>query len=534
MGIRGEQPRILGSLRCLNSWALFFLTYQNRIPVSQLMIKEEGIWNNVELQSNSELSIAPSTSSPPSPASSLPITTLPLAIARVAAAASPPSFPTLIAALMSTTTSDGLSSPDQSSSFYFLPWGTPLFRRASSILQQQQFIFSMSRFQHQPASYSIIFSVCSRLISVTENEEKGKRELRDGDRMADPCKSTGSPRLHLPQRKALRQTIPLRVHLSCRFTPFFLFSAKNRWAGKTIVDLFAEEFKGRPYDYYVSAVKSGRIQVDGQFVPVSYIVQSSQKISHFLHRHEPPVMSWDVSILQKEPDVLTVYKPASVPVHPCGQYRKNTVVGILQAEHGLAPLFHVIPFLDTFLSAVHRLDRLVSGLLILARSAAKADLFRQQIEAGMVQKQYIAKVVGMFPEEEQVVNANVNYNAREGRSSVEIRVHLQYIGHPIANDMLYLSEVVPGRSTKGVGADGASSVNSGHSATSDFPQDDCIDNFEENSGKDFSIDPMCTNCPNLAPKGYGGYEEGLWLHCVRYSGPGWIYECPHPDWAFLD
>lgn len=31
-------------------------------------------------------------------------------------------------------------------------------------------------------------------------------------------------------------------------------------------------------------------------------------------RHEPPVMSWDVSILQKEPEVLTVCKPASVPV----------------------------------------------------------------------------------------------------------------------------------------------------------------------------------------------------------------------------
>ncbi|KAJ0052889.1 hypothetical protein Pint_01233 [Pistacia integerrima] len=89
---------------------------------------------------------------------------------------------------------------------------------------------------------------------------------------------------------------------------------KNRWAGKTIVDLFAEEFKGRPYDYYVSAVKCGRIQVDGEMVPVSYIVKSSQKISHFLHRHEPPVMAWEVSVLQKEPDVLTVCKPPSVPV----------------------------------------------------------------------------------------------------------------------------------------------------------------------------------------------------------------------------
>lgn len=335
----------------------------------------------------------------------------------------------------------------------------------------------------------------------------------------------------------------------------FICHVKNRWAGKTIVDLFSDEFKGRPYDYYVSAVKSGRIQVDGEMVPVSYIVQPSQKISHFLHRHEPPVKAMEVSVLQKELDVLTVCKPASVPVHPCGQYRKNTVVGILQAEHGLASLF-----------PIHRLDRLVSGLLILATSASKADLFRQQIEAGMVEKQYVAKVIGVFPEDEQVVNANVNYNAREGRSTTEvesvengstplkgkaactkftristngthsiilcepitgrthqIRVHLQYMGHPIANDMLYLSEVAD-RSTKGMGADRAVAK-----SAQSLPS-----NPEENSKEDFSIDSMCTNCPNLAPKGYDGHEEGLWLHCVRYTGPDWTYECSYPDWALLD
>lgn len=338
----------------------------------------------------------------------------------------------------------------------------------------------------------------------------------------------------------------------------FISHVKNRWEGKTIVDLFAEEFKGRPYDYYVSAVKCGRIQVDGEIVPVSYIVKRSQKISHFLHRHEPPVMANDVSVLQNESDVLTVCKPASVPVHPCGQYRKNTIVGILQAEHGLAPLF-----------PIHRLDRLVSGLLILARNASKADLFRQQIEAGLVQKQYIAKVIGIFPEDEITVDANVDYNAREGRSTTEvrnangaakgksactkftristngthstvlcepitgrthqIRVHLQYTGHPIANDMLYLSEHVTDRSAGGMSADRAA-AKSGLSPDFIF-HDKCLD--EENFRDDFSIDPMCTNCPNLAPKGYDGLEEGLWLHCFRYSGPGWTYECPHPDWASL-
>jgi len=32
---------------------------------------------------------------------------------------------------------------------------------------------------------------------------------------------------------------------------------------------------------------------------------------------------------------------------------------------------------------------------------------------------------------------------------------------------------------------------------------------------------------------YDADEEGLWLHCMRYSGPGWTYECPYPDWAKL-
>ncbi|KAK4486162.1 hypothetical protein RD792_008830 [Penstemon davidsonii] len=287
----------------------------------------------------------------------------------------------------------------------------------------------------------------------------------------------------------------------------FISHAKNRWAGKTIVDLFADEFKGRHRDYYVSAVKCGRIQVDGLIVPVSYIVQPSQKISHFVHRHEPPVMARDVEVLHTEPDVLTVCKPASVP-----------------------------------------------------------------IESGAVKKQYIARVMGVFPEDEQIVNVNVNYNAREGKSTTEgdnghqgniplkgktactkftristdgthsivscepitgrthqIRVHLQFTGHPIANDMLYLSECVSHRSAEGLTADRAATK----FLLKPNLHEICVPDSADDPIEDFSIDPMCTNCPNLAPKGYDGYEEGLWLHCVKYSGPDWTYECPYPDWASL-
>ncbi|KAM1025539.1 hypothetical protein ACFX14_038578 [Malus domestica] len=112
----------------------------------------------------------------------------------------------------------------------------------------------------------------------------------------------------------------------------------------------------------------------------------------------------------------------------------------------------------------------------------------------------------------------------------QIRVHLQHVGYPIANDMLYLSKHVNGRSTEGMGADRAA-VNSRPLLTSGFCENLSTEHVDPN--EDFSIDPMCTNCPNLVPKGYDVHEEALWLHCVRYSAPGWTYECPYPDWASL-
>lgn len=77
-------------------------------------------------------------------------------------------------------------------------------------------------------------------------------------------------------------------------------------------------------------------------------------------------------------------------------------------------------------------------------------------------------------------------------------MHLQYAGHPIANDILYLSEHDTDRSTEGMGADRAAGY-SHQSLTSSSPE--IFFDKTENSIEDFSIDPMCTNCPNLTPKG---------------------------------
>ncbi|MCO5579066.1 hypothetical protein L7F22_032918 [Adiantum nelumboides] len=398
----------------------------------------------------------------------------------------------------------------------------------------------------------------------------------------------------------------------------FIANVKERWDRKTVTNLFAEEFRQRPLEYYNEAVDMGRILVNGKKVTRDYVVRSSQTLSHFVHRHEPPVMGELVEILELTSDVVTVWKPSSVPVHPCGQYRKNTVLGILEAQHNLGRLY-----------PIHRLDRLVSGLLILARNAHTADRFRQEIEGGKVSKSYIAKVKGVFPVEEVTLNASIVYDAREGRSIVkvtnkmglknpeggalhqtnekfvgkgkdactkfkrlstdgvcsivqctpltgrthQIRVHLQHLGHPIANDDLYASDnplkrtetgtnaeraarlkvtIAPAESSskrKRVNEDSFSALVDDSSisvAKGRLPSDDEVQNAEESgvcqkndsddgfmagNASNFVVDPLCTHCPNLWPSGYGGKEQGLWLHCKGYSSDCWSYECPLPSWA---
>ena len=56
------------------------------------------------------------------------------------------------------------------------------------------------------------------------------------------------------------------------------------------------------------------------------------------YRHEVPVADSRIRVIRMTEDLVVVDKPASIPVHPCGRYRHNTVVFILAKEQGLKNL----------------------------------------------------------------------------------------------------------------------------------------------------------------------------------------------------
>ncbi|XP_023031362.1 RNA pseudouridylate synthase domain-containing protein 2 [Drosophila willistoni] len=247
---------------------------------------------------------------------------------------------------------------------------------------------------------------------------------------------------------------------------YFTFTTftKGRWVGEKILDIFSREFRAHPAEEYERCIQTGTLTVNFEKVPIDYRLKHNDLLANIVHRHEVPVTCQPITIVHMDEDIVVVNKPASIPVHPCGRYRHNTVVFILAKEFNLKNL-----------RTIHRLDRLTSGLLLFGRSPKKARQMEQQIRNRQVEKEYICRVEGIFPdgiveckEPIEVVSYKIGVCkvsprgkdctttfqklSQNGKTSVvlckpltgrmhQIRVHLQYLGYPILNDPLYNHEV---------------------------------------------------------------------------------------------
>ncbi|XP_077503239.1 pseudouridylate synthase RPUSD2-like [Amblyomma americanum] len=247
---------------------------------------------------------------------------------------------------------------------------------------------------------------------------------------------------------------------------------KGRWVGHLLVDVFTREFRAHSREVYENAIKGGLVTVNSRPVGTDYRLKDNDLLANTLHRHEVPVLGAPIKILHNSHDMVVIDKPPSIPVHPCGRYRHNSVIFILAKEHGLQNLH-----------TVHRLDRLTSGLLLMSRSVDRARELENEIKGRQVSKEYVCRVEGCFPDDvvtccepievisHKIGVCGVGAHGKEsktefkklsynGKSSVvlckpltgrmhQIRVHLQFLGYPIVNDPLYNHTVFGSRKAKG-------------------------------------------------------------------------------------
>ncbi|KAF8266331.1 pseudouridine synthase [Lactarius quietus] len=236
--------------------------------------------------------------------------------------------------------------------------------------------------------------------------------------------------------------------------------AKGRWLNREILEIVSTEFRDRSIEYYRYALESGVTTINGKIAKPDTIVRNGDRIENIVHRHEPPVTSRPVKILHEdlESEFIVIDKPGSIPVHATGRYFYLSLVEILQREFGYQKAY-----------TVNRLDRLTSGLMIIGLSSSRAHALSQEFVQGEVKKEYIARCSGEFPAEEVVVDQplltvdrqmGLNIVHPEGKpaktiftrlhydkntktsvlhfsAAHQIRVHLQYLGYPIANDPVY-------------------------------------------------------------------------------------------------
>jgi len=243
---------------------------------------------------------------------------------------------------------------------------------------------------------------------------------------------------------------------------YFTFTTftKGRWVGEKILDVFAREFRAHPVEEYERCILDGTLTVNYEQVDTEYRLRHNDLLANIVHRHETPVLSKPIEVIHLSEELVVLDKPCSLPVHPCGRYRHNTVVFILAKEYNLKNL-----------RTIHRLDRLTSGLLMFGRNPRKAREMEQQIRNRQVLKEYVCRVEGEFPEGKtecgqpvEVVSykigvCKVSAHGKECRTEFErlsyngvtsvvlcrpftgrmhqIRVHLQYLGFPVMNDPLY-------------------------------------------------------------------------------------------------
>lgn len=216
-------------------------------------------------------------------------------------------------------------------------------------------------------------------------------------------------------------------------------------------------------------IKAKLVQVNGVSVKAKYVVTPGDYIVIKIPKPvsltaKPEKMPLD--IVYEDADVLVVNKPQGMVVHPAPGHSHGTLVNALLYHSPLSTINGVIRP-----GIVHRIDKDTSGLLMVAKNNLAHQSLAAQLQAKTTQREYLALVHGNFKEQRGTIDAPLGRakNDRKkqavvayGRHAVthfevlmrfkaytlikcqletgrthQIRVHMRYIGHPVAGDPLY-------------------------------------------------------------------------------------------------
>jgi len=217
-------------------------------------------------------------------------------------------------------------------------------------------------------------------------------------------------------------------------------------------------------------IKEGHIFVNGKNVKTNYkCVKDDQIIIQIPELEELDIVpeEMELDIYYEDQDVLVVNKPKGMVVHPAPGHTSGTLVNGLMAHcQDLSGINGVMRP-----GIVHRIDKDTSGLLMVAKNdLAHESLVNQLVEKSVTRK-YRALVHGVIPHDYGTIDAPIGRDQKDRQSMAvvdngkhavthfhvierfndftfvecqletgrthQIRVHMKYIGYPLAGDPKY-------------------------------------------------------------------------------------------------
>ena len=232
-----------------------------------------------------------------------------------------------------------------------------------------------------------------------------------------------------------------------------------------------DEAKSR--SYVQKAIEEGNVNVNSKTIKkASFKVFEGDEIRFtFLEDKPLNVVSKDIpiDIIYQDDDLLVINKPRGMVVHPSnGHYDGDTLVNAL--------LYHIkdLSSINGVVrpGIVHRIDKDTSGLLVVAKNDEAHLFLSSQLVDHTMHREYLAICEGVIPHTDLKIDAPLGkdpndrlkrcvdiYNGKEAVTYVhvlermkyntlvscrletgrthQIRVHMQYIKHPLVGDPVY-------------------------------------------------------------------------------------------------
>ena len=217
-------------------------------------------------------------------------------------------------------------------------------------------------------------------------------------------------------------------------------------------------------------IENGNILVNNKQTKDSYKLKENDRITIEEYNEEIDIEPENIplDIYYEDEDLIVVNKPSGMVVHPApGNYSKTLVNALMYHTNKLSTINTSIRP-----GIVHRIDADTSGLLLVAKNDKTHNALAEAIQKKEVVREYIALVEGVIMEDTATIDAPIgrdknnrkkmavtSENSKDAITHIrvldrykdstlirckletgrthQIRVHLNYIGHPVVNDPVY-------------------------------------------------------------------------------------------------